>query len=126
MSALDPIRNIPFEDQSIGLHQWLGIRKDAALKIDPETAEVHWSYGLTMDPYGVENNLPDDCKQVGRVWFARAPDSEIWVSFDDLPDAVVTALRQRRIVIGKSSDWPRCNLKSIILQVRKTQFAFQR
>lgn len=72
MSALDPIRNIPFEDQSIGLHQWLGIRKDAALKIDPETAEVHWSYGLTMDPYGVENNLPrQKTSQFSGLGFSR-------------------------------------------------------
>jgi hypothetical protein len=42
----------------------------------------------------VENNLPDERKLIGRVWFARAPDSDIWVSFDDLPEAVVTALTQ--------------------------------
>jgi hypothetical protein len=35
------------------LEEWLAIRKEAGLKIDPETAEVDWNYGLTLDPYGV-------------------------------------------------------------------------
>jgi hypothetical protein len=29
------------------------------------------------------------------VWFARAPDSDIWVSFYDLPDAVAAALTRK-------------------------------
>ena len=33
--------------------QWLAIRREAGLKIDPETAEVDWTYGQTLDPYGV-------------------------------------------------------------------------
>ena len=33
--------------------QWLAVRKDAALKIDPETAEVFWEHGLVGDPYGL-------------------------------------------------------------------------
>src|SRR5262249_38080334 len=32
---------------------WLAIRKEAGLKIDPQTAEVDWGYALTLDPYGV-------------------------------------------------------------------------
>jgi hypothetical protein len=78
-----------------GLQEWLDSRKAAALEIDPETAELHWAYRHTMDPYGVDKNLPDECKQIGREWFARAPGSDIWVSFHDLPDAVVIALRRR-------------------------------
>ena len=30
---------------------WLAVRKEAGLKIDPETAEVAWTYGLGDDPY---------------------------------------------------------------------------
>src|SRR5438067_1351512 len=82
-------------DDETELEEWLNIRKAAALEIDPETAEVHWGYGQIMDPYGVEKNLPDGRKQIGRVWFARAPDSDIWVSFYDLPDAVATALTRK-------------------------------
>lgn len=52
--------------------QWLAIRKEAGLKIDPETAEVDWGYQQTLDPYDV----------------ARSPGSDIWVHFTDLPDAV--------------------------------------
>ena len=56
------------------------------LKIDPETAEVCWKYGQVMDPYGVYSDLREECQQVGRQYFARSPESDIWVHFHDLPD----------------------------------------
>jgi hypothetical protein len=68
---------------------WLAIRKEAGLKIDPETAEVEWTYGNIGDPYGVKA-LPEDC--IGRIYFARSPGSDVWVDFDDLPDATRDAL----------------------------------
>jgi len=70
--------------------KWLAIRKEAGLKIDPETAEVDWGYGLDLDPCGVcdEWELPEEYHQVGRQRWARSPGSDIWVHFDDLPDAV--------------------------------------
>ena len=40
-------------DNDMPLDQWLAIRKEAGLKIDPATAEVMWTYGYTLDPYGV-------------------------------------------------------------------------
>ena len=72
------------------VEQWLAIRKEAGLKIDPETAEVDWGYGQTLDPYGVldEWELPEEFHQVGREYFARSPGSDVWVHFSDLPDAV--------------------------------------
>jgi hypothetical protein len=51
----------------------LASRKEAGLKIDPETAEVDWEYGQVMDPYGVYSDLPEECQQVGRQYFARSP-----------------------------------------------------
>ena len=70
------------------IEQWLSIRKEAGLKIDPETAEVDWSYGQTLDPYGVcdEWELPEEFHQVGREYFARSPGRDIWVHFGDLPE----------------------------------------
>jgi hypothetical protein len=69
------------------IERWLAVREEEALKIDPETAEVDWSYGQTLDPYGVcdEWELPEEFHQVGREYFARAPGSDIWVKFGDLP-----------------------------------------
>jgi hypothetical protein len=69
------------------IERWLAIRKEEALKIDPDTAEVDWSYALTLDPYGVldEWELPQEFHQVGREYFARAPGSDVWVEFGDLP-----------------------------------------
>ena len=74
------------------VEQWLAIRKEAALQIDPESAEVMWTYAQTLDPYGVNPNLPEECWQVGREYFARSPGSDIWVWFGDLPDNVESAL----------------------------------
>ena len=45
---------------------WLDERKREALLIDPATAEVDWSYGQTLDPYGVIPDLPEELQQVGR------------------------------------------------------------
>jgi hypothetical protein len=74
---------------------WLTIRKEAGLKIDPETAEVEWIYAQTLDPYGVDPGLPEELQQVGREYFARSPGSDVWVHFDDLPDTTRDALWQR-------------------------------
>jgi hypothetical protein len=61
------------------------MRKKVGLAIDPLTAEVSWIYAQTMDPYGINPDLPEECRQVGRQYFARSPESEIWVWFGDLP-----------------------------------------
>jgi hypothetical protein len=75
--------------------QWLATRKEAGLHIDPETAEVEWTYALTLDPYGIYPDLPEECRQVGREYFARSPGSDIWVAFHDLPEATQDALWKR-------------------------------
>jgi hypothetical protein len=75
--------------------QWLAIRKEAGLKIDPETAEVEWCYAQTLDPYGIDPDLPEEYQQVGREYFARSPGSDIWVSFHDLPATTRDALWEK-------------------------------
>src|SRR5437016_7650982 len=76
------------------LEQWLAIRREAALQIDPETAEVMWKHANMADPYGVYPDCPEEC--IGRVYFARPSGSDVWVCFDDLPDATVNALRKKQ------------------------------
>jgi hypothetical protein len=71
---------------------WLAIRKEAGLKINPETAEVDWNYAYILDPYGIDPDLPEECRCIGRAYFARAPGSDVWVSFYDLPEATRDAL----------------------------------
>jgi hypothetical protein len=73
----------------------LSIRREAGLKIDPATAEVIWKYAQTMDPYGIDPGLPEELWSVGREYFARSPGSNIWVLFDDLPEATKAALWER-------------------------------
>jgi len=77
------------------VEQWLAIRKEAALQIDPETAEVEWTYAQTLDPYGVHPELPEEYQQVGRAYFARSPGSDVWVWFGDLPDPTRKALWEK-------------------------------
>jgi hypothetical protein len=77
------------------VEQWLASRKEAGLKIDPETAEVCWEYAQVVDPYGVYPDLPAEDQQVGRAYFARSPESDIWVEFGDLPDETRNALWER-------------------------------
>jgi hypothetical protein len=70
-------------------------RRAAGKLIDPATARV-WCHGVLMlDPYGDGLNIEPEDRCVGRVCFARAPDSDIWVWFGDLPDATRDAIRKR-------------------------------
>jgi hypothetical protein len=71
---------------------WRALLKIAGCQIDPETAKVFWHYGLVADPYGVHCDLPDEAKCVGRLYFARNPESEIWIEFGDLPKAVARSI----------------------------------
>jgi len=81
--------------EKLNVEEWLAIRKEEGLKIDPGTAEVTWHYAQTFDPYGVDPDLPAELQQIGREYFARSPDSDIWVHFGDLPEKVREALWQR-------------------------------
>jgi hypothetical protein len=74
--------------------EFIRIRKEAGLKIDPETAEVEWDYRQVVDPYGIYPAISenDESYCVGRAYFARAPGSETWVEFGDLPAATREAL----------------------------------
>jgi hypothetical protein len=82
------------EKSQLAKEQWLALRKDAALRIDPETAEVYWGHGQICDPYGVED-LSEEYQCIGRNYFARSPGIDVWVSFDDLPEVVCDRLWQR-------------------------------
>lgn len=71
------------------------IRRQAGMMIDPNTANVDWWYIQVMDPYGIDPELPEELQCVGRGYFARYPESDIWVHFDDLPDAARDALWEK-------------------------------
>jgi hypothetical protein len=68
------------------LNNFYFMKKKAGLAIDPLTAEVFWSYAQILYPYGIDPNLPEEYRQIGRQYFARSPESEIWVWFGDLPE----------------------------------------
>ncbi|CAN5364216.1 hypothetical protein BH10PSE9_BH10PSE9_14130 [soil metagenome] len=75
------------------IKQWRKIRKEAGRKINPATAEVKGIDAQTLDPYGIfGDDLPKECDQVDREYFARAPESVIWISFRDLPSETAHVL----------------------------------
>ena len=71
------------------------LRREAALNIDPKTAEVMWIWGQILDPYGEMTDFPEEWHCIGRLWFSRAPGSDIWVCYYDLPQEVVLQLEKR-------------------------------
>jgi hypothetical protein len=83
------------EDSQMTNEQWLAVRKDAGLKIDPETAEVFWEHGSVRDPYYLFEHGDDWEDNIGRNYFARSPGSDVWVWFGDLPDAIRDALWEK-------------------------------
>jgi hypothetical protein len=61
-------------------------KREAGKQIDPRTAEFLWTYALTMDSYGVIEDMSEEMRQAGREYFLRAPDSD-WIDVGDLPEA---------------------------------------
>ncbi len=94
MTNNKPITIDEARTEEITTEQWLAIRKEAALKIDPETAEIEWIHALRVDPYGVHPSLAEEYSCVGREYFARSPGSDIWVWFGELPEATRDALQK--------------------------------
>jgi hypothetical protein len=74
--------------------QWLAVRKEEGLRIDPEHAQIFCEHGSVRDPYGLYD-LTDEEDNIGRNYFARSFGSDVWVSFHDLPAAVRDRLRTR-------------------------------
>jgi hypothetical protein len=72
-------------DSEFAREQTAEMRKEAAKMIDPETAEVSWDWGYIADPYGDWPDIPEEYQCSGRLYFARALGTNIWVSFYDLP-----------------------------------------
>ena len=75
--------------------EWLATRKEIGRQIDPDAAEVIWQFEPVLDPYQVCKDLPDQLQLVGREYFARSLETEVWVSFDDLPKSSRNRLWRR-------------------------------
>ena len=77
--------------ENFDIQQWLAVRKEEGLRIDPQTAEVMWKYAQVLDPYDILE-IPEEHYCVGREYFARCPGSDIWVWFGDLPEETANTL----------------------------------
>jgi hypothetical protein len=86
----DPENNV-----TINTKLWDALLQIAGRQIDPKNAEVFWEWGNDFDPYGVFPDLPDELVSVGRIRFARAPGSRVWIEFGDLPEATRKPLYKR-------------------------------
>jgi hypothetical protein len=70
-------------------------RKEAGFKIDPDTAKLYCIMGDDFDPYWLFSDEPEWPSSAARVSFARAPGSDIWVEFGDLPETTRDAIRDK-------------------------------
>ena len=82
-------------EKPIDLQALKALREEVGRSIDPETAEVIFSYCYTVDPYGEWADIPEEYQQVGRQYFARPPGGDTWVCFGDLPESTRDALREK-------------------------------
>ena len=79
--------------EEITRKQWLAIRKEAGKQIDPETAEVMWVYGDALLYLCGASGVPR------RQYYVRAPGSNEWVWFRDLPQAIQLAFMDKHELI---------------------------
>jgi hypothetical protein len=79
----------------ITTQEWLAIQMAEGLKINPETAEVECYYEAKFEHGVYYPRLPEECRGIGREYFARGPGSDIWISFQNLPKAIRKRLRAK-------------------------------
>jgi hypothetical protein len=70
-------------------------RKEAGLKIDPETAEISWDKVNYFDPYGERPEISREYYSPVRGYFVCAPGTDDWIWCRDLPEATVAKLANR-------------------------------
>jgi hypothetical protein len=80
---------------TITIEKFHELMKSEGRKIDARSADISWGWGQVLDPYGVYAPLLEEERCIGRLYFARALGSDIWVEFGDLPDETSDALWDR-------------------------------
>ena len=72
--------------------------KQAGLKINPATAEIYWEWGCGLDAYGINPDLAEEARCIGREYFARAPERDYgwgFVSRSPLSNSVGASRKAR-------------------------------
>jgi hypothetical protein len=81
--------------------EWLAIRQEEALRIDPNTAEASADYGRYSDPYNLYPAMPKwagdrrDRRNLRVLDFVRRADGDVWIWEGCLSDDVRAALLDR-------------------------------
>jgi hypothetical protein len=91
---------------NIPVEIWHELLQIAGRQIDPKTAEVDSEWCQMVDPNGIYSDSPPEGGCIGRLDFARAPGTELWILFDDLPAATCEALRKRARDSDPEDEWP--------------------
>ena len=78
--------------ENMTVEQWLAIRREAALQIDPEQLR---SCGKMQTWRTLTASIPTREECIGRVYFA-VPGRDVWVCFYDLPEATGKARREKQ------------------------------
>jgi hypothetical protein len=89
---------------TVSRETWQELLEIAGHQIDPENAEVCWSFAEVADPYGVYPNLTPEYHCIGRFYFARNSGSSLWIEFGDLPDATRDALERKTHTVLTTCD----------------------
>jgi hypothetical protein len=93
-NKMDSIGKTETRTVNIPVEIWRELLQIAGRQIDPKTAEVDSEWCQMTDPYGIHDSPPEGgC--IGRLDFARAPGTKLWILFNDLPAATCEALRKR-------------------------------
>ena len=71
--------------------RWLAVRREAAAKLDPKTAEVTFNWGDICDPYELRAEDKDAC--CGRNYYARSPGG-VWFCLTTCRSRPLTAWRR--------------------------------
>ncbi len=74
------------ELEGMEIREWLAIRREEALKIDPENVEMCRHYRYNGDPYFVDPNCPEEWCYLDKAYFVSTHGSEMWVWDGDLPE----------------------------------------
>ena len=71
------------------------LRRQAGRAIDPKTAEAFSTFRQVIDPYNDLSEFTEETYCIGRFWFFKNPDSNVWIWEHDIPNEITDAVGRR-------------------------------
>ncbi len=69
---------------TVSANTWMRLRKEVGAHMIPQPPSLSGSTDKLLTLTG-RSRFARQYRQIGRVYFARSPGSDVWVSFYDLP-----------------------------------------